>query len=215
MSIRVDLSGLPTIQDEAELVALVGEPLAAVRDKVQPGLGEADREFLAAASLCFVATRGPEGGDVSPKGDPPGFTVVLDERTIAIPERSGNRRVDGFRNLLHDPQVALLFVVPGLGYTLRVNGRARLVTDGPFFDVMEHRGHQPLLAMVVEIDEVFNHCPKAFLRSGTWRPETWSTQGVRDYATLAKEKWRRDDPAEDVAAAYDPVEYEKGLYPRR
>lgn len=209
----MDLAALPTIADESELRALIGEPLPAVRDKVQPGLEDADREFLAASTLCFVATRGPDGGDVSPKGDPPGFAVVLDERTIALPERSGNNRLDGFRNLLHDPHVALIFLIPGLGHTLRVNGRARLVTDGPFFDEMEHRGHRPVLAMVVEIDEVFNHCPKAFLRSGAWKPARWDTTAVRDYAALAQTKWRREDPPEQIAAEYEPAEYAKGLYP--
>lgn len=213
MSVTTDLSTLPTISTVDELVDLIGEPAPATRDKVQPVLDEIDREFLAASPLCFVATRGTDGADVSPKGDPPGFAVVLDERTIALPERAGNRRVDGYRNILQDDRVGLLFLVPGQGYTLRINGRARLVTDGPFFDDMTVRGHRPLLAMVIEVDEVFNHCPKAFMRSKAWRPETWAADRTLPYAELAKRKWRRDDDAHEVEAHYSEEAYERQLYP--
>lgn len=209
----LDLASLPTIRSAEELTALIGAPDAAVRDKAQPALVAQDREFLAASPLCFVATRGPDGGDVSPKGDPAGFTHVIDDRTIAIPERAGNKRMDGFHNLLHDSRVALIFLVPGQGYTLRVNGRARLVTDAPFFDEMVVRGHRPLLAMVVEIDEVFNHCPKAFMRSGAWKPQTWQPESVMAYAELAKAKWRASDPPEEIDAHYSPEAYERALYP--
>ncbi|YAL82260.1 MSMEG_1061 family FMN-dependent PPOX-type flavoprotein [Dermacoccaceae bacterium W4C1] len=204
---------LPTITNEEELIALIGEPSAAARDKVQTELTEEDRGFLAASPLCFVATRGSAGGDVSPKGDPPGFAIPLDSRTIAIPERAGNKRMDGFKNILIDPSVALIFLIPGLGYTLRINGQAQLVTDGPFFTQMEHRGHRPKLAMVVAIDEVFNHCPKAFMRSKTWDPQSWDPAAVTNYAALAQRKWRRNDPPEEVAKHYSPAAYADQLYP--
>ncbi|WP_018155613.1 MSMEG_1061 family FMN-dependent PPOX-type flavoprotein [Demetria terragena] len=208
-----DLSALPRITTVDELVAVVGEPEIAVRDKVQHSLDEVDREFLAASPLCFVATRGSHGADVSPKGDPPGFAVVLDDRTIALPERAGNKRVDGYHNLLEDDRVGLIFLVPGQGYTLRINGRAQLVTDGPFFDDMVVRGHRPELAMVVQIDEVFNHCPKAFMRSKTWKPETWDPDRTLGYADLAKRKWRRADDPREVEEHYSPQTYDRQLYP--
>jgi uncharacterized protein len=213
MTATTDLSNLPAITTLDDLVAVIGEPTPAVRDKVQPSLDDNDRAFLAASPLCFVATRGSGGADVSPKGDPPGFAVVLDERTIAIPDRAGNKRVDGYRNLLEDDRVGLIFLVPGQSYTLRINGRARLVTDGPFFDDMMVRGHRPPLAMVVQIDEVFNHCPKAFMRSKAWRPDTWAADRTLAYPELAKRKWRREDDPREVDASYAPDTYERQLYP--
>ena len=139
-------------------------------------LHELDREWLAASPFCLVATSDAEGRcDVSPKGDPAGqLAYVLDDITIAIAERPGNRRVDGYHNILANPHVGLLFMIPGRGDTLRINGRARLVTDAPFFDDMIVKGHRPILALVVEIEEIFHHCAKAFLRSQLWRPETWN-----------------------------------------
>jgi PPOX class probable FMN-dependent enzyme len=164
------------ISTEAELAALVGEPTRRVKDKVRAALHDLDRQWLAASPFCLVATSDADGGcDVSPKGDPPGqLAYVLDDRTIAIAERPGNRRVDGYRNVLTNPHVGLIFLIPGRGDTLRVNGRARLVREADFFDAMVVKGHRPLLALVVEIDEVFHHCAKAFLRSALWEPETWS-----------------------------------------
>ena len=99
--------------------------------------------------------------------------MVLDDTTIAIPERPGNRRADGFHNILTNPHVGLIYLVPGRGDTLRINGRARLVRDAPFFDDMVVKGHRPVLALVVEIEQVFYHCSKAFLRSKLWDPASW------------------------------------------
>ena len=164
-----------------ELVALLGEPLPRVRDKARPALLDVDRDWLAASPFCVMATASADGRcDASPKGDPAGQLVhVLDDRTIAIAERPGNRRADGYRNILENPHVGLNFLIPGRGDTLRVNGRARLVSDAPFFDEMLVKGHRPVLAVVVDIDELFFHCAKAFLRSGLWQPETWDPEGLR------------------------------------
>ena len=111
--------------------------------------------------------------DVSPKGDPPGFTLVLDDTTLAIPERPGNRRADGFRNILSNPHIGLIYLVPGRTDTLRINGRATLVRDAPFFDQMIVKGHRPVLAVVVHVEQIFYHCSKAFLRSDLWQPSSW------------------------------------------
>ena len=176
------------ITDVEALVDLVGVPIARVRDKVRPVLHDLDRQWLAASPFCLVATSDAEGRcDVSPKGDPAGqLAYVLDDVTIAIAERPGNRRVDGYHNILANPHVGLLFMIPGRGDTLRINGRARLVTEAPFFDDMIVKGHRPQLALVVEIEQIFFHCAKAFLRSDAWKPETWDPTAVPSVARLAR-----------------------------
>ena len=175
-------------------------------------LHELDREWIAASSLLFIATRGADGGlDVSPKGDPAGFLRVLDERTIAIPERPGNRRADGFHNLLADPHVGLILVIPGRGDTLRINGRATIVRDAPFLADMEVRGHTPRLATLVEVDEVFFHCSKAFLRSEAWHPEGWSPDLAPRRAVIAQTLERPGDSLETLDEYYGPS-YAEGVY---
>ncbi|GGF52717.1 phosphohydrolase [Marmoricola endophyticus] len=208
----MDLDALPTLTSPDELAAF-GVPQPRVRDKVLPSLLPVHEQFLAVAPLVLIGTSDAEGRlDVSPKGDPDRVAHVLDQHTLVIPERPGNRRMDGFHNLLLDPHIGLLFVVPGRGDTLRVNGTARLVTDGPFFDDLVVGGHRPAVATVVEIEEVFYHCPKAFMRSRAWSPETWRPDAVPSYADIAKLLWRAgDDPAE-VDAHYAPAAYESELY---
>ena len=189
-----------------ELTALLGEPLPRVRDKARPALHELDRAWLAASPLCLVATSGPDGScDVSPKGDPPGSLVhVVDDRTIALAERPGNRRADGYRNILANPHVGLVFLIPGRGDTLRVNGRARLVTEPALLAEMAVKGHRPLLALVVDVDEVFHHCAKAFLRSRLWDPSTWDPESVPDRPHIAKALDRPEATLEELAAYYGP-----------
>ena len=207
-----DLEALPAITSVEELERL-GVPAPATRDKVLPVLEPLHEEFLAVSPLVMIATTDAEGGcDVSPKGDPERVAHVLDPHTLVIPERPGNRRMDGFHNLLQNPHIGLLFLVPGRGDTLRVNGTARLVTDAPFFDELVVRGHRPRAALAVRIEEVFYHCPKAFMRSRAWQPDTWRPDAVPTYAAAAKALWRKDDPAGDVDAHYDLAVYEKELY---
>ena len=158
------------------------------RRRCRPALHQRDREWLAASPFCLIATSSADGRcDVSPKGDPPGFTRVLDDTTIAIPDRAGNRRFDGFGNILSNPQVGLVFLVPGRDDTLRINGRARLVREAPFFDDMIVRGNRPRLALLVEVEEVFYHCAKAFLRAQLWDPQTWNP-GVAALGGLHREE---------------------------
>ncbi len=175
------------ITTEAELRELLGEPLPRAANKARPRLHELDRQWLAASRFCLVATSAADGTcDVSPKGDPAGFTVVLDDTTIAIPERRGNRRADGFRNILTNPHVGLIYLLPGRGDTLRINGRARLVRDAPYFDRMVVKGVRPVLALEMEIEEIFHHCSKAFLRSKLWDSATWTPDVVPPRARIAK-----------------------------
>jgi len=202
------------VRDLAELEALVGEPTPAARDKGRAALDDLDVAWLRASPFCVVATADAEGRcDASPKGDPAGHLVhVLDERTLALAERPGNRRVDGYRNVLANPHVGLLFVIPGRPDTLRVEGRARLVRDAPFLDAMVVRDHRPLLAMVVEVEQVFHHCGKALLRSGLWRPETWEPEAhVPRRAVVAQRLERPDADLSELDAYYGPS-YERGLY---
>ena len=201
------------IVDLEELVALVGVPLPRVRDKVRPRLLPVHRDWLAASPFCALATADAEGRcDVSPKGDPAGSLVhVIDETTIAIAERPGNRRVDGYRNILVNHHVGLNFLIPGRGDTLRVNGRARLIREAPFFDEMVVKGHRPILVILVEIEEVFFHCAKAFLRSGLWDPETWAPERVVPRRSVVARMEGDDRTVEDLDAYYGEA-YSKGLY---
>ena len=200
------------ITSEDELTALLGEPLKRVAEKVRPTLHEMDRVWLAQSPLCLVATSDADGRcDVSPKGDPPGFTLVLNDTTIVLPERPGNRRADGFRNVLANPHVGLVYLIPGRGDTLRINGRATLVRDAPFFDDLVVKGHRPQLALVVAIEEVFYHCPKAFLRSELWRPETWNPTAAPSRPVIAKAIERPDDSMAELEEYYGPA-YAAKLY---
>ncbi|MEV4756648.1 pyridoxamine 5'-phosphate oxidase family protein [Micromonospora sp. NPDC049559] len=200
------------IASPEELRELLGTPLPQVAGKDRPSLHEYDKQWLAASPFCLVATAGADGTcDVSPKGDPAGFTLVLDDTTIAIPERPGNRRADGYRNILANPHVGLIFMLPGRGDTLRINGRARLVRDAPFFERMIVKGHRPVLAIVVEIEEVFYHCSKAFLRSQLWKPETWQPEAAPSRALIAKAVERPTDSIEELERYYGP-EYARRLY---
>ena len=201
------------VADEAQLRELVGSPIPRVADKVRSTLHELDRAWLAASPMCLVATAAADGTcDVSPRGDPPGFAVhVIDDRTIAIPDRPGNRRVDGFRNVLENPQAGLIFLIPGRGDTLRINGRATLVHDAPFFDAMAIRGKRPRLALVVEVDEVFYHCSKAFLRAALWKPETWEPDAVSSRAEIAHTLESPDQTLRALEQYYGPS-YADKLY---
>ncbi len=204
----------PQITSVDELVELLGEPAARARTKSRPTLSDVDRDWLAAAPFCVLATASAAGDcDASPKGDPPGRLVhVIDEQTIAIAERPGNRRADGYRNILENPHVGLTFLIPGRGDTLRINGRARLVREAPFFDELQVRGHRPVLALVVDIDDIFFHCAKAFLRSGLWQPETWDPEArVPRRAVLAHELEQPERSLAELDEYYGPS-YENGLY---
>jgi PPOX class probable FMN-dependent enzyme len=212
MTASGDGDGLVEVRDVAALRELLGEPSQVVLDKDRDHLHELDRQWLAASPFCLVATSAADGTcDVSPKGDPPGFVHVIDDRTIAIPERPGNRRADGYRNILGNPHVGLIFLVPGRGDTLRINGRARLVSDAPFFDDMVVRGHRPVLSVVVEIEQVFHHCAKAFRRAGLWDPSTWDEGELPSRAVLARTLERPERSLEDLEEYYGPS-YDEGLY---
>ena len=207
------LDGMRDVTSEAELRELVGgDPMPRAVTKERARLQQADRDWLAASPFCLIATADADGNcDVSPKGDPPGFTLVLDDSTIAIPDRYGNRRADGFRNILTNPHAGLIYLVPGRRETLRINGRARLVRDAPFFGDMVVKGHRPVLALVVEIEQIFFHCMKAFMRSRLWEPDSWHPDVLPSHAQLVKSVQKTEETLEELERYYGAA-YSKGLY---
>ena len=205
--------GGTTVTSVDELREIIPPPLGAAVDKVRYALHDLDRQWLAAAPLVLVATSDAAGNlDVSPKGDPAGSLVrVLDDRTLAIPERPGNRRVDGYRNVLANPHVGLIFLIPGRGDTLRVNGSARVVRDAPYLADLQVRRNVPVLALEVDVEEVFHHCSKAFLRSKAWDPDTWDAEIVPSRAVLSKTFDRKEASIEQLEEYYGPS-YAENIY---
>lgn len=165
-----------TVTSVHELEAILGQPSeTAVRKQIDQ-LDEHCRRFIALSPIVMISTANRDGWcDVSPKGDAPGFAHVLGANHLAIPDRPGNRRADTLRNILENPQIGLLFLIPGMRETLRVNGRATIVTDPDLLATLSAQGKAPQLAIVVTAQEVYLHCGKALIRSQLWRPETWPT----------------------------------------
>jgi hypothetical protein len=162
------------VKSEQELRLLVGTPSQRAVLKEHARLDEHCRAFIGLSPFVLVATSASDGrSDVSPKGDAPGFVRVLDDRRLVIPDRPGNKRLDGMRNLLANPHVGLIFLVPGREETLRVNGRAWITRDPGVLDLCVAQGKTPLLAIGVEVEECFLHCAKAFRRAQLWSRESW------------------------------------------
>jgi hypothetical protein len=153
-----------------QLQALYGEAKGASIAKETPVITAHYRQFIEAAPFFALATYGPEGMDCSPRGDAPGFVRVVDEKTLMIPDRRGHNRIDSLRNLMHDPRVALLFLIPGLGETFRVNGRAKVSVDPELLASFAHEGKVPKCVLVVAVETVYFQCSRAILRSRLWDP---------------------------------------------
>jgi uncharacterized protein len=161
-----------TITTEGELRAIIGSPAEVVVSKIADHLNELTRQFVERSPFVCVATKMPGGGiDVSPRGDPPSFVRILDDRTLLIPERPGNRLADTLTNLLADPSIGLLFLIPGVGDSFRVNGRAVITDDQALLAPSEVEGSIPKLGILVSIDEAYTQCSKALIRSDLWNPE--------------------------------------------
>jgi uncharacterized protein len=160
------------ISETAQLRATIGEPTPLVAAKIADRLNDLTRQFVERSPFVCVATSHPDGGlDVSPRGDPAGFVRILDERTLLLPERPGNRIADTLTNLLVDPRIALLFLIPGVGDTFRVNGRAVIVDDPELLASSAVDGRAPALGLLVTIEEAYTQCAKALIRSDLWNPE--------------------------------------------
>jgi PPOX class probable FMN-dependent enzyme len=160
------------ITDEAQLREIIGEPTALVVTKIAEQLNDLTRQFIERSPFVCVATSRPDGGlDVSPRGDPAGFVRILDERTLLIPDRPGNRIADTLTNLLKDPRIALLFLIPGVGDTFRVNGTAEIIDDPDLLADSTIDGKAPRLGLLVAIEQCYTQCPKAMIRSDLWNSE--------------------------------------------
>jgi uncharacterized protein len=165
-------AGTRTIGDESKLRALIGSPSELVEAKIADRLNELTCQFVERSPFVCVGTSSPGGGlDVSPRGDPAGFVRILDERTLLLPERPGNKLADTLTNLLADPRIALLFLIPGVGDTFRINGRATIVEDDELLAASAVDGKIPKLGILVAIEEAYTQCSKALIRSELWNPE--------------------------------------------
>ena len=166
------------VTSREELCEIFGEPTDLVVRKQLPALDRHCRAYIARSPFVLVSTANGSGRcDVSPRGDTPGFVQVLDERTLVLPERPGNRRTDTLRNILDNPRVGLLFIIPGIEETLRANGSACIVRDEAILERTAHQGRRPLVAIGIEVEEAFLHCAKAFKRSRLWHSATWADRG--------------------------------------
>ena len=151
-----------------QLQTLYGEKNPNSVTKEIDHIGDGYRKLIEAAPFVAVATAGPEGLDCSPKGDAPGFVRILDDKTLAIPDRPGNNRLDGFRNIVRDPRIALLFLIPGCGETLRVNGRASISVEPALMQSFAVNGRLPRCVLIVHVESIYFHCAKAIMRSRLW-----------------------------------------------
>jgi PPOX class probable FMN-dependent enzyme len=190
------------VADPVALRTLVGAPNPGSVNKEMPHLDELCRQFLSMSTILFISSTGADGkADVSPRGDQPGFIKVLDERTIAIPDRPGNRRVDTMSNILGNPRgsVGLIFLVPGVEEVMRASGRATVSSDPTLLAQMAVNGKVPKLAIVIALDEVYFHCGKALKRAGLWDPATQiDRKGFPSYAELIHKQRRPDEPLEKI-----------------
>jgi uncharacterized protein len=173
----------------------------AVRKQL-PALDAHCRAFIEKSPFLLLATSGADGRcDVSPRGDGPGFVLVLDEKTIVVPDRPGNRRLDSFQNIINNPHAGLIFMVPNVDETLRVNGRAWLTQDPELMEQMTMQGKLPQLGIVIEAQEVFFHCARAFKRANLWKPDSWIERS--ELPTLGQILHDQLNPEDMTAEEYD------------
>lgn len=195
-----------------QLQTIYGEKVPASVVKEIDYVCGAYRKLIEAAPFLAVATSGPEGLDCSPKGDPAGFVRILDEKTLAIPDRPGNNRIDGFRNIIRDSRIALLFLIPGVGETLRVNGRASISIDPELMQSFAVNGKLPRCVLIIHIETIYFHCAKAIVRSKLWDestkidrkslPSTGTIIAELSEGKLGGEKYDREAPERIKAQLY-------------
>ncbi|MBO6782290.1 MAG: pyridoxamine 5'-phosphate oxidase family protein [Alphaproteobacteria bacterium] len=200
------------IRTVEELVDHYGKPKGHLAEKEKPKLSDHCRRFLELSPFCVLSTSAAGDGpaDCSPRGDAPGFVHVIDDTTIAIPDRPGNRRTDTFHNIVENPEIAAMFMVPGLNEVMRLNGRARLTTEPALLEKMVANGKTPLAALVIDIRYVYFHCGKAIIRADLWNPDNHLQKG--DFPTLGQinQDWYGVDKDEIDARLAD--DYANNLY---
>ena len=201
------------IASEAQFRAVMGEPSVRAARKETTSLNEHCRAFIARSPFVLVSSADAEGGmDVSPKGDPPGFVRILDDWTLAIPDRLGNRRADTFKNVLQRDAVGLLFLVPGKRETLRVAGHAIIVRDRALRESMAVSGKLPDFALVVAVEQVMFHCAKCMIRSNLWNPAAWpDVAGLPSMAEALVAAGKLDTAVDELDASIER-DYVTGLY---
>ncbi len=202
-----------TITSIAHLDALFGQPKHTSLAKESEAMTELEQAFIRASPFHLLATSHTDGTcDVSPRGDPPGSVHVLCDRTLILPERAGNKRVDSLRNIVVNPHVGLLFIVPGLDETLRVNGTARLTTHAPLLARFPMHGKTPELAIIVYTEAVYMHCARAFRRSNLWDTATWAEPGtVPQMPAILKAKLDLEGTLEEISVDREE-RYRESLY---
>lgn len=193
------------VTSEEELRTVVGQPPERSVAKVIQIIDEYARRFIAHSPFVFVASAGADGMvDVSPKGDPAGFIKVLDDRTLAIPDRLGNRRLDTFRNVLINPNIGLIFVIPGVTYTLRVSGRAIIVRDLELRETLAVSRKLPDHVLIVDVLHVLSHCPKCMARSRLWQADAWpDTSEFPSFAEMLVAHGKLAETVEEMQAIID------------
>lgn len=200
------------ITDVDGLLARYGRQSEIVRRKQIDRVDASAMAFIAAAPFVVVATAGPRGGDASPRGGPAGFVAVLDEHRLAIGDLSGNNRLDTARNVIDHPAIGLLFIVPGVDETLRVNGRATLTTDAAVLDATTVAGRRPTVALGIDVEECFVHCAKAFRRAALWDPASWLPPDERPSAARILRAHAGLDAGVDAVADYLESDYRTSLW---
>ena len=195
----------------AELREIYEPPLERALRKELDHLDEHCRRFISLSPFMLIASADAHGAcDVSPKGGPPGFVRVLDERTLLIPDATGNRRLDSLQNMLQNPQVGLLFLIPRMGETLRASGRVSLTRDPDLLEGLQTGGKPPKLALIVAIEQAYLHCAKCIIRAGLWRTETWpASEALPSGAEILSDHIGIGDVA--ASAAYLAESYEQRL----
>lgn len=163
-----------TQEEFEEFRSSIGNPSLRAANKVISFIDDHCREFISKSPFLSMSTSNADGHcDVSPRGDAPGFVAVLDEKHLFIPERPGNRRMDSVHNIITNPNIGMLFLIPGLGETLRINGKAYICRDSELLEKTAVNGKTPLFGILVEVEECYAHCAKAFIRSKLWQPDSW------------------------------------------
>lgn len=191
---------MSVIRTVEELRTVYKPPVERAVLKQMPSLDKHAHAFLQRCPFVMIGSCA-EGGraDVSPKGDQPGFVRALDDHTIAVPDRPGNNRLDTYENLLTNPQVGLIFLIPGMEETLRINGKAEIRTDQHLLEMFEYDGRLPISVMVVSVEEVYLHCAKAFIRSGLWKPETFiDRSSFPSFGAILKDQIKATESAAEI-----------------
>jgi uncharacterized protein len=189
------------IDDLAALRRIIGEPIPGLGLKNQNTISAEAREYIERAPFLVLATSDAQGNlDASPKGDGPGFCLIEDERTLVIPDRPGNKLAYGLENILSNPRVGVIFVLPGTPETVRVNGTAMLTADPDLLARLAARGKPAVLAIRIHVEECFHHCAKAFIRSQLWKPESWSPRLKISFGKMAANRFNLGN---DVAEKFD------------